>query len=135
MKTMADYVSELIEKKGIDTDERGWQKQAALIIGISEPTMSAHVAGNAVTWSDRVAYRIATELGVDPVEVLHCASMERSKDDDVRKAWEAARRKLGPAAAGVMLAVALIGSPTPASASFHSAKNDTVYYVKRRKAA
>ena len=135
MKTMADYISELLEKHGIDTDDRGWQKQAAHLIGISEPTMSAHQHGRAVDWSEKSAIKIADELGVSRAEVLLCAQMERAKDEDVRKAWEAARRKLGSAAAGLMLAVSLVGSPTPASASIHSTKNDTVYYVKRRKAA
>lgn len=135
MKTMADYIIELLEKYGIDPTDRGWQKQAAALIGISEPTMSAHLSGRANNWSDKSACKIADLLGKDRIELLHCAAMERAKDEEVRKAWESARRKLGSAAAGAMLAVVVMGSPTPASASFLTAQNDTVYYVKRRKAA
>ena len=113
MKTMADYISELLKKHGIDTDDRGWQKQAAHLIGISEPTMSAHQHGRAVDWSEKSAIKIADELGVSRAEVLLCAQMERAKDDEIRKVWEMARRKLGSAAAGAMFAVALIGSLLP----------------------
>lgn len=136
MKTMADYISELLEKYNIDPDDRGWQKQVAKLIGISEPTMSAHLSGRANNWSDKSACRIADLLGKDRIELLHCAAMERAKDEDVRKAWESARRKLGSAAAGTMLAIALMGSPTPSKAANSidfSAKSRTLYIMSNRR--
>lgn len=139
MKTMADYIIELLEKYGIDPSDRGWQKQVAALIGISEPTMSAHLSGRANNWSDKSACKIADLLGRDRVELLHCAAMERAKDDDVRKAWESARRKLGSAAAGTLLAFALVGSPTPAKAAnnavFTHKSGGLCIMSKRKKAA
>lgn len=134
MKTMSDYVHEVIEKYGVET-----QRELAELLGVTDAAISAHMKGRAINFSEARACKIAQLLGIDELEVLTCLAMERAKEPEVKKNWERARRKLGSVAAGAMFAVALIGSPTTSNAAnssvFSSNSGRLCIMSKRKRAA
>jgi hypothetical protein len=79
---------------------------------------------------DSTAIKVAELLEIDPAIVIASAHAERAKKDDERAAWESIVRRLGGAAALVVVGLFALLAPPPANASPHDNGTLNVYYVK-----
>jgi transcriptional regulator with XRE-family HTH domain len=99
----------------------------APLLGVSRSQMSNYRNGRDYL-SDDAAIKLADLLGMeDPSLIIASAHAERAKSPAAKAFWE----RWAAVAAGVVFAVGLGASPTPASAA-NSAQNaaNSVYYVK-----
>lgn len=84
----------------------------APLLGVTRSQMSRYRNGHDYL-SDDAAIKLAELLGLDnPAPVIASAHAERSKSDEVRAFWE----RLAGVAAGLVVAVGVVGGPSQAEA-------------------
>ncbi len=81
MKKIYDYLTELKNKKGIDSDYG-----IAKYLDMSKGSISAIRNGGSI--KDETAIKIADELEIDLSEILLVATAQRTHNKRLRKAWE-----------------------------------------------
>lgn len=87
MKLCIDYLRQL-------EHEKGWSRfRMAKELGISSARMY-QLYDQGGTYDDHTAVALAKALGVDPVEVVTAAHLERSKDPEVKAVWTAILEKI-----------------------------------------
>ena len=52
------------------------------------PTTISHLLHGQSVMSDETAYKVAIELGYDPVFVLFCINIERAKTQELKELWQ-----------------------------------------------
>jgi len=91
MKKIYDYLNELKNKKGIESDYG-----IAKYLEMSKGSISAIRNGGSI--KDETAIRIADELEIDLSEILLAATAQRTHNERLRKAWEKISKLSGIAA-------------------------------------
>lgn len=109
MSTTRQLLEAVKRRHGITSDYALAQR-----LGVSRQVISAYM-NKRTTLGEAMCMRIADELGVPRAAVLAAMAGERTHDEEVRKVWRDAVKKLGGVAAAVM--VLLGGGPTPPGAS------------------
>lgn len=82
MKTTRDYMTDAKDVLGITSD-----RQMAKWLGIA-PSALSHYKTGFRTIDNYAATRIAEALGINPMQVIAVAEMERERDEGRRKFWE-----------------------------------------------
>lgn len=125
-----EWIDQLIEAKKLPSD-----RQAALLLGMTTASMSAHRKGKAVTLDDRYAYRIEEMLGLPHGRIVLDQHAERERDPEISAMW----RRLAATAASIFFAVAFCGlvfAPNSAEAK-NIAKNqqlNSIYIMRSLRA-
>ncbi len=85
-----EWIDRLKNEKSLPSD-----RQVALLIGMSEQTMSKHRNGKAVTLDDKYAYALEEALGLPHGKIVADQHAERASDPNISAMW----RKLAANAA------------------------------------
>lgn len=116
--------------------ERGWDSdyRVAKELGLSRQAISDYRVGKSLM-DDGAALRVASALGEPPEIILIDQAAERAKSPEARTVLRDALRRLGGVAAGVIVAVGVGGSPSPAQAGPAVAASSGLYIMSngRRK--
>lgn len=104
----------------------------AKVLGVAQGTISSYRTGR-TQMSDEIACRVAALLGEKPAAVLAALAAERAQSDDVRRTWQAAVKRLGGIAAGIVAAVGLAGAPSPAPAQGTQSPPSVLCKLRRTK--
>ncbi len=87
MKLCIDYLRQLQQ-------EKGWSRfRIAKEIGVSSGRIY-QLFDQGGTYDDQTAIAVAKALGIDPVEVVTAAHLERSKDPEVKAVWSSILEKI-----------------------------------------
>ncbi|MBM2883865.1 hypothetical protein JFK97_05635 [Chromobacterium phragmitis] len=125
MKQSIEYLQDAIEKLGVESDTK-----AAEALKISKQAICSYRSGERIM-DDFTCIMVAKTLGIDGMEVIAAAQMEREKSEERREIWADFRKKFGVKMGIAGLAVAMtIGSLTPTKASAQTAEFDTIYSQK-----
>lgn len=101
----------------------------APLLGVTRSQMSRYRNGHDYL-SDDAALKLAALLGMqNPAPIIASAHAERAKTAEARGFWE----RWAAVAAGVLVAVGLTPTPSPAQASTGLETGSSVYYVKSRR--
>lgn len=119
MKTTLDYIKEAKAALGIQSDYA-----LAKWLGITRHAVSGYQTGNRII-DDYTAAKIAEALGIDPLEVIAVANMEREKDEKRQAYW----RKIFQHCAAACLCGFIVFSGTYAPRA-NAISDCFVYYVK-----
>jgi transcriptional regulator with XRE-family HTH domain len=127
----SDYLSAVKAKLNITSDYA-----LAKALGVSRQRASDYVLGKSVP-ATLVAFTIAEILGEQPAGVIAELELERAekmaKEGDV-ELWKARLRRLGGAAASILLGALMLGQPNGGAASELSAHIDaSIHRIKRRR--
>ena len=90
MKKTKDYLNQAIRKAGS-------AYRLAEMTGISEQVLS-HYKHNRRIMDDYACLKLAEVIGIDPMEIITAANIEREKREHKRKVWEEFSRRMGWAA-------------------------------------
>lgn len=90
------WIDRLLSEKKLPSD-----RQAALMLGMTTPSMSAHRSGKAVTLDDKYAYRLEELLGLPHGKIVLDQHAEREKDPNISAMW----RKFATSAAVIALTI------------------------------
>ncbi|WP_052877918.1 hypothetical protein [Chromobacterium subtsugae] len=114
MKLSSDYLRDALEKMG----DKSQNKKAEELM-LKGNTLSQYMTGERIM-DDFACIMVAKVLGIDGMEVIAAAQMEREKNDERRAIWEDFRKKLGVKLGTAGLALILtMGSLTPDRAYAH----------------
>jgi len=111
MKSTIMYVDEAKAKMSIESDYA-----MAKWLGVGRAAVSNWRVGRNVI-DDYAAAKIAEVLELNPMEIIAAANIEREKDEERKRFWQKYWERLGGIAAGFILAVNLIMTPTPSEAA------------------
>lgn len=116
MRLSTDYLKEAMEKIGEDS-----QAKAAKVLKITPTALSRYLNGER-TMDEFTCIMVAKILGIDGMEIIAAAQMEREKDEERREIWADFRKKFDVKVGIVGLSLALaLGSLTPDKAMASSA--------------
>lgn len=125
MKT-AEYLAAVKAKRNITSDYK-----LSKVLGVTNSQMSKYQSG-AVVPGPIVAFRIAEILGDQPAAVIADFELERAekaeKADDAEE-WKGFVKKLGGAAATILVAVGLGGFSNADARLAHSQSAENLYIV------
>ena len=128
MKLSVDYLKEAIEAIG----EKNATK-AAERLKMSKQALSGYLNGSRIM-DDFACIMVADVLGIQGMEIIAAAQMERETSEERKQVWEDFRRKLGVMGVAGLVAVMLMGLPQQAKAEDIKQqelyKNTLMYYVK-----
>ncbi len=109
MKLSTDYLVEALEKLG---DMPEGRKAEAL--KIHRNTLISYKNGERVM-DDFACIMVANQLGIDPLEVIAAANMEREKTQERRDFWADFRKKIGALAVAGLVILTTLMSPVEGS--------------------
>lgn len=113
-----EWIEMLIAEKKLPS-----HRQAALLLGMSEPLMSQHRNGKALTLDDKYAYRLEELLGLPHGKIVADQHAERAADPGIAAMW----RKLASTAAAILVLAFCGLSYAPKSlADIRKAENNNV---------
>ncbi|MBX9346627.1 hypothetical protein K5M36_05945 [Chromobacterium vaccinii] len=111
MKLSSDYLKEAIEKLGEKSN-----RKAAEHLKMHGNTLGQYLNGDRVM-DDFACVMVAEVLGIDAINVIAAAQMEREKNQERREVWENLRKKIGALGlAGWVAGAALLLHPDLARA-------------------
>lgn len=110
MKLSVDYLKEAIEVMG----EKSASK-AAERLKMSKQALSGYLNGSRVM-DDFACIMVAEVLGVQGMEIIAAAQMERETSEERKRVWEDFRRKLGVMGVAGLMVVGMLGLPQQAKA-------------------
>lgn len=105
MKLSTDYLIEALEKLG-DMPEG----KKAETLKIHRNTLISYKNGERIM-DDFACIMVANQLGIDPLEVIAAANMEREKSQERRDFWADFRRKIGAMAVAGLVVLTTLMSP------------------------
>lgn len=107
MKTTADYIDELREKFGVDSDFSAMSK-----LGVKHRQQVSQWRQHHGAFGEELSLKVAEELEIDPAEVLLAMEIQREKNEAVRNVWERiAERMYAPAiVCGVVVLLNYLGA-------------------------
>ncbi|MCD4485523.1 hypothetical protein LQR31_13685 [Chromobacterium vaccinii] len=112
MRQSVEYLRDAIEKLGVENHTK-----AAAELKISKAALSMYLSGDRIM-EDFACIMVAKILGIDGMEVIAAAQMEREKNEERREIWADFRKKFGVKAGIAGLAAALtLGSLAPSKAN------------------
>ncbi|WP_246791777.1 DUF3693 domain-containing protein [Burkholderia perseverans] len=113
MKTTVDYLDAIKARLDLPSDYA-----VAKALHLTRAAVSKQRLGHSA-FDETTALRVADILGLDPMEVIASAHIERARDEETRRLWERALGKVTGAAATAAFAAVIItaASPSPAKAS------------------
>ena len=97
MKTTIEYLD--IAKKMLEIES---DYELARQLDLGRSSISGYRKGKN-TFDDYTALKIARVLKIDPMEVIAAANAERAKSEEEKKDWENFSKRLGGAAATIVL--------------------------------
>ncbi|AOZ49034.1 hypothetical protein [Chromobacterium vaccinii] len=89
MKPSIEYLQDAIEKLGVENDSK-----AAAALKISKQAICSYRSGERIM-DDFTCIMVAKTLGIDGMEVIAAAQMEREKNEERREIWADFRKKFG----------------------------------------
>ena len=89
-----EWIDRLKTERSLRSD-----RQAALLIGMSEQTISKHRNGKALTLDDKYAHNLEKALGLPDGKIVLDQHAEREKDPNISAMW----RRLASSAAVVLI--------------------------------
>ncbi len=92
MKKTITYLDDAMEKLGLENDN-----QIATWLGVTRASVCHWRKGKSIL-DDYSCLKIADVLGIDPMEIITAANIEREKKEQKRKVWEEFSRRRGWAA-------------------------------------
>ncbi len=98
----ADWIDRVKTAKGWESDYR-----ASKELGLSRNAVSNYRVGHRSTLDDEVAMKVADALGVEPEFVLLDQTIERTKSPEAKTALAGLLKRLGGAAASILLAAGM----------------------------
>lgn len=104
METSDDFIR-IIKEKQRDKNESDSDYRLAQLLGITRSAMSKHRHGTVIAFDDLTAPRIAELTGFELPYVLACLHAERTRQPELRAAWEWMARIAASKVAGVALGV------------------------------
>ena len=105
MKLSTDYLIEALEKLG-DMPEG----KKAETLKIHRNTLISYKNGERIM-DDFACIMVANQLGIDPLEVIAAANMEREKTQERREFWADFRRKIGAMAVAGLMVLTMLMNP------------------------
>lgn len=112
MKTCIDYLDAVKAKKHFSSDY-----QLAKFLGETQSRLSNYRHRN-TAFDDEMAFKVAQVLGIDPVEIIIAANLQRAKRPEQKEFWQRMSKQLGAWLAAAALGVALeVGAPPVAQAA------------------
>ena len=105
MKKTYEYVQDALDKLG-DLSDRKKAEQ----LKISPQALSDYKKGNSVM-DDYACIVVAEYLGIDPLEIIAAANMEREKSQVKRDFWADFRKKIGQLAVAGLVVMTMLASP------------------------
>lgn len=128
MKLSTDYLREAIEKLGEKSNAK-----AAERLKISRAGISQYLSGARIM-DDFTCIMVADVLGIQGMEIIAAAQMERETSEERKRVWEDFRRKLGVMGVAGLMVVVMMGLPQQAKADdakhYGVDKQSLIYYVK-----
>ncbi|BCX89519.1 hypothetical protein MIN45_P1892 [Methylomarinovum tepidoasis] len=115
MKSTLEYIEEAKKKLGISSDN-----ELAKRIGVNRAAVSQWKHGKS-TMDVYACFQIAEILGIDPVEIITAANLEREKKEERRRYWEKFSRMRGWAAMLILGVISVIYS-TPGAGNINGKK-------------
>jgi len=109
MKLSTDYLIEALEKLGKMPDGK-----KAEALKISPQALSGYKSGDRIM-DDFACIMVANQLGIDPLEVIAAANMEREKTQARRDFWADFRKKIGALAVAGLVILTTLMSPVEGS--------------------
>lgn len=104
----------------------------AKCLGVRQQTVSNYMNGKRII-DDTTALKVARILGEDPMKIIAAANADR-ETGEAKKKWENFYKQLGGMAAGLMITVISILSPTDVEAApVGKAKGESVYIMLSRR--
>lgn len=101
MNTTNQYLNAVKERFNLPSDYAVAKK-----LGITQQAVSLYRLGKS-QMDEKVAFKVASALQIDPAQVIVAAQIEREKKPEIRAVWESIFTKLGGVAASSLLAFAL----------------------------
>jgi len=105
MKLSTDYLVEALEKLGDMPEGR-----KAETLKIHRNTLISYKNGERVM-DDFACIMVANQLGIDPLEVIAAANMEREKTQERRDFWADFRKKIGALAVAGLVILTTLANP------------------------
>lgn len=102
MKNTIQFLDAVMSRYALPSDYA-----MAKVLGITRSAVSRYRNHPEATFDDATALKIAAALETDPGYVFACMAAQRAKVEQVRRIWEELAKKLGGAAAAVLLALLL----------------------------
>ncbi|OLZ66535.1 hypothetical protein, partial [Chromobacterium violaceum] len=87
MRQSVEYLRDAIEKLGVENHTK-----AATELKISKAALSMYLSGDRIM-EDFACIMVAKILGIDGMEVIAAAQMEREKNEERREIWADFRKK------------------------------------------
>lgn len=111
MRLSTDYLQEAIEKLGETSDAK-----AARALKITPTALSRYLLGERIM-DDFTCIMVADVLGIQGMEIIAAAQMERETSEERKRVWEDFRRKLGVMGVAGLIVIVMMGLPQQANAS------------------
>ena len=109
MKLSTDYLIEALEKLGEMPDARKYER-----LKLHKNTVNQYKRGERIM-DDFACIMVANELGIDPLEIIAAANMEREKTQERRDFWADFRKKIGSLAVAGLVVLTTLMSPAEGS--------------------
>lgn len=115
------YLEQVREKLARKTDG-----ELAQVLGISRASISHYTTGRRVM-DDEACLAVALDLGIDPIQVLGAAFLDRAEKAGQKSLWEVFMSRTATTAAAVMIAsgVNVFLTANPANAATMRVSQDT----------
>lgn len=105
MKLSTDYLQEALEKLGDMPDAK-----KAEVLKFSKQALSSYKSGERMM-DDFACIMVANQLGIDPLEIIAAANMEREKTQERRDFWADFRKKIGSLAVAGLVVLTTLMNP------------------------
>jgi hypothetical protein len=105
MKLSTDYLIEALEMLGEMPDAKKYER-----LKLHKNTVNQYRRGERVM-DDFACIMVANQLGIDPLEVIAAANMEREKTQERRDFWADFRKKIGALAVAGLVILTTLMSP------------------------
>lgn len=109
MKLSTDYLIEALEKLGEMPDAKKYER-----LKLHKNTVNQYKRGERIM-DDFACIMVANELGIDPLEIIAAANMEREKTQERRDFWADFRKKIGSLAVAGLVVLTTLMSPVEGS--------------------
>ncbi|MCL6263164.1 hypothetical protein [Craterilacuibacter sp. RT1T] len=124
MKNARDYLEEALLKMGEISDAKKAEK-----LKISRQSISAYRKGERIM-DDFMCIMVARELGIDPLEVIAAANMEREKTTERKDFWEDFRKQIGVLGVAGLVMMGTVSALPAKTGNSPMLNSESVHYVK-----
>lgn len=106
MKKSNEYLQEALDRLGEMSD-----RKKAEVLKLSPQAISGYKSGERVM-DDFACIMVANTLGIDPLEVIAAANMDREKNQARKDFWSDFRKKIGALAIAGLVVLTMLANPS-----------------------